>query len=845
MQLKTLLVVVSLGAACQPLRYPVDDPDAGPLDASTQRDAGDVRDAAVPDAGGVEHSVTVLLQGAGAGRVEASDVAFNCTSSQCVATVIAGATLELRAVTDQDSAFVSWSSGPCDGEEDEICAFVVDGDIAFAVQFEPVFDLVVTIAGDGAGVVSTIDSVIECPGTCVASILAGSTVELEATPDNGVMFGGWGGDCSGIAPTCSVVMDRDRATVASFDRDRVTLSVTLAGDGSGEVTSDVGAIDCPGTCAESYPLGTTVTLTARSDSDVEFIGWSGACSGTAPCTVAMNTASSVTATFDLNREPLTVTLQGSGAGNVTSDVGTIDCPGICSHDYPLGTSVMLAATPDAASRFVGWGGACSGGSPQCAVDVTGPTDVTAEFVATRTLQIVKVGSGDGVVSSQPAGIDCGATCTTGFDDGAMVTLSAVPDANSYFVEWTGACSGASTCSVSMTSARSVTARFRARALQVAAGTAHACAVFADGSVRCWGRGTNGRLGYAAVDDIGDDPLDDLSVMQVSLGGGAERVALGGTFSCALLLGGSVRCWGDPLYGHLGYGSNTQIGDDEHPASVGPVSLGATATTIVAGFDHTCVLLAGSSVRCWGRNLFGQLGLGTSGVAADLGDNELPTTVSVVSVGGMVDQIACGAAHSCARLTNGAVRCWGDNNRGQLGQGDTERIGDDELPSAAPAIALGGTSPLSIYAGPEATHSCAIFPPASTYRCWGRGTEGQLAPSISVNIGDNELPTAMALTGGQYAQLCASTTHSCARTMAGQVFCWGSNDYGEGTPVLGGSGDLGAPAVDIACGSQFNCAVLATGGVRCWGRGHQGQLGYGDTQNVSGQASIVAVGDVPL
>ena len=144
---------------------------------------------------------------------------------------------------------------------------------------------------------------------------------------------------------------------------------------------------------------------------------------------------------------------------------------------------------------------------------------------------------------------------------------------------------------------------------------HSCAIITDGTVRCWGRGGEGRLGYGNTSDIGDDETPG-SVGPVDLGTGRTAVAISAgsaRHTCALLDDGAVRCWGSGTLGRLGYGNTTTIGDDETPGSVGPVDLGAgrTAVAITTGADHTCALLDDGTVRCWGT-ASGQLGYGDSG-----------------------------------------------------------------------------------------------------------------------------------------------------------------------------------------------------------------------------------------
>jgi hypothetical protein len=158
----------------------------------------------------------------------------------------------------------------------------------------------------------------------------------------------------------------------------VVLAVSRTGTGSGLVTSSVGGISCGSVCSHSYGPGSTVTLTASPSVGSSFAGWSGACSGTGNCTVTMNQARSVTATFTLLSETLSVTTSGSGSGSVTSIPTGVSCGSTCSHAYTYGTSVTLTATAAANSTFSGWSGACSGAAA-CAVTMTKTQPVSATF----------------------------------------------------------------------------------------------------------------------------------------------------------------------------------------------------------------------------------------------------------------------------------------------------------------------------------------------------------------------------------------------------------------------------------------------------------------------------------
>ncbi|MFW6058237.1 MAG: RCC1 domain-containing protein, partial [Persicimonas sp.] len=332
-----------------------------------------------------------------------------------------------------------------------------------------------------------------------------------------------------------------------------------------------------------------------------------------------------------------------------------------------------------------------------------------------------------------------------------------------------------------------------------------CALLEDGpsgagKVRCWGANEHGQLGYGHTRRLGDDEtLDTLADVQV--GGAVAQLAAGastyGSHTCALLDSGDVRCWGSGKFGKLGLGHTNDIGDDEIPASVGTVAVGGQVESISAGKYNTCALMADRSLRCWGWNEVGQLGLGHT---RDIGDDEIPASVEPVALGAPVDHVAVGRRHTCAVLEGGEVRCWGWNNKGQLGLGHTDDIGDDETPEAAEPVELSGAA----------------------------------------------------------RQVAAGALHSCALLDQGKVQCWGDNKFGqlglghdkegvgaESKPASAGTVYLGAPATAIAAGSYHSCALLEDGQVRCWGYNDHGQLGYGHTNNIGDNEPPGSVSNVPI
>jgi len=332
-----------------------------------------------------------------------------------------------------------------------------------------------------------------------------------------------------------------------------------------------------------------------------------------------------------------------------------------------------------------------------------------------------------------------------------------------------------------------------------------------------------------------------------------QIEAGDSHTCVLLSGGTVRCWGQAGYGQLGYGNTNAIGDNETPATVGDVEVGGAVAQIATGGYHTCALLTNGSVRCWGQGNNGQLGYGrTNGI----GDNETPASVGDVPVGGNVTLIAAGASHTCAVLTNGSVRCWGSGSMGQLGYGRTNDIGDNETPASVGDVPVGGNV-THISLGQQ--HTCAVLV-GGTVRCWGAGTNGRLGYANTNNIGDNETPASAGnvTIGGPVSQVAAGQSHTCALLTNGSVRCWGGSTggrlgFGTGissvgdneTPASVGDVPVGGIAHQIATGSYHTCAVLSDGGLRCWGTGSSGQLGYGNTDDIGDNETPASVGNVPV
>jgi len=333
---------------------------------------------------------------------------------------------------------------------------------------------------------------------------------------------------------------------------------------------------------------------------------------------------------------------------------------------------------------------------------------------------------------------------------------------------------------------------------VAAGGMHSCA-WMEGKVRCWGQNRQATLGVGSELEYVKRPKPLRGLAD------ARQVVLGHDSGCALRTDGMVVCWGRNTQGQLGDGTMTRR------AAPGPVKSLPKATAVAAGAVHTCALSADGTVRCWGSNNYGQLGDGSR-------ERRL-TPVAVAGLPGKVAQIACGAFHTCAVLADGQVACWGANGSQQIGRPEPSR-------APKPALVAGLTEVKGLALG--AGHTCAVVG-GGEVRCWGDNSLGQLGQP---RTGAPPQPVPQPVESlSDVVELQAGKGHTCARTKAGQLLCWGSNDRGQL-----GAGQAGPPAARplrlkltsvtaVAAGAYHTCA-LAKQQVHCWGHNGFGQLGDG-------------------
>lgn len=368
--------------------------------------------------------------------------------------------------------------------------------------------------------------------------------------------------------------------------------------------------------------------------------------------------------------------------------------------------------------------------------------------------------------------------------------------------------------------------------QISAAGDHTCALLVDGGVRCWGEANYGVLGYGNAENIGDDETP-FSVGNVEVGGQAAAVATGVLNTCALLEDGTVRCWGAVHTGILDAEATDIVGDDETPSSRPSLDFGQPVVQMSVGTRHACAVLEDRSVICWGSNDGGELGIASSRESISAAESQ------PVELGGPVDSVSAGDGATCALLEDESVICWGNGEIAGLGYGNTDVVGDNETPVTVGAVSL-GASARAVAVG--RFDQCAILE-CGTLRCWGLNRFGSAGLPLDGAIGDNELPDSVPTVevGGPVKRVAVGTEiadqRSCAVLFDNTVRCWGSqwSNQSDLRPVATSPIDLDGAVVDVSVGDTHACALLSNGTVRCWGSGTDGQLGHGDsTSQGSGQ-----------
>jgi alpha-tubulin suppressor-like RCC1 family protein len=383
---------------------------------------------------------------------------------------------------------------------------------------------------------------------------------------------------------------------------------------------------------------------------------------------------------------------------------------------------------------------------------------------------------------------------------------------------------------------------------LAAGASATCGLRVDGTVWCWGSNYLGRLGNNSLDDS-PVPVQVVDEGGFGLLTGVTDLDFGSGHGCAVKADGTVWCWGDNGWGALGDGSNQ---NRSSPVQV-TRWLGALLEGVVAastGTHHACALRGDGSVWCWGLNSRGQLGRNTQHGSLNTADFYAGQVLGQDAVGYLTDvtQVEAGEAHACAVRSDGSLWCWGGNVYGELGDGTTtDRLTPVPVLDPTGQAPLGDVVQVSAASSPHTyeRHTCALTGAGAVY-CWGINESGQLGDGTQT---ERHLPVRVRNAAGtgfldDVVEISAGQTSTCAVNGSGTVLCWGYNgcgQLGDGTTIARAlpsevlDTDGAGPLTDVAAvsaGTLHTCARKVDGTVYCWGHGLEGELGNGEASSSS-------------
>lgn len=436
----------------------------------------------------VPSTIAMSTAGTGGGVVASNPGDLDCGRNvaghtDCSTTVPHNTSVTLVATPNANSEFVGFTgtnqaaagvAGLC--QTSSVCTVPASADLAIQAEYRlKARQLTVTTAGVGGGYIDSAPAGIDCGrniaghADCAQTFGDGDQITLIARPDASSDFAGFS-ECPG-ASTCTVTLTDDLTVTGTFVKGQRPVVVSATGNGNGTVTSSPAGITCTrsggitqGPCTLTADYGAAVTLTGTAGADSTFAGFSGACTGTAPCTVTLDAQQFVTATFTRNPKQLKVAVAGA-PGNVKSSPSGVNCDlgeTGCAEIYAYNTSVTLTATPAAGKHLEAWtgdAGGCTASSLTCTLTMNQARNVTAQFAANeRTLTVEASTEPDptetgGTVTSDPAGITCGSQCSTVADEGTEVQLTAAPMPGYRFAGYEGAGCGADPdCTIALGSA---------------------------------------------------------------------------------------------------------------------------------------------------------------------------------------------------------------------------------------------------------------------------------------------------------------------------------------------------------------------------------------------------------
>lgn len=336
--------------------------------------------------------------------------------------------------------------------------------------------------------------------------------------------------------------------------------------------------------------------------------------------------------------------------------------------------------------------------------------------------------------------------------------------------------------------------------KLSAGTSHTCAINLSDNLKCWGRNHYGQLGDGTT-------VDKLTSTVIESAVTYSDVSAGDAHTCAITTAGVLKCWGRNSSGQLGNSTTT---DEILPIVI---DAGTSYSQISVSGNVTCGITTANILKCWGYNGFGAVGDGT------IVDKDFPVTIDVTTY----SKIAVGAMHTCGITTAGVLKCWGLNDSGQVGDGTTANKVLPIVIDATETYSKIAVSSFTLY------HSCGITT-AGVLKCWGNNNYGQIGDGTT---GVARSSPVIISAGTAFSDINVGYVHSCAvKSTTTELFCWGYNFFSQlgdytttnrSSPV---QADTGYLYTKVVASNNFTCGLTVDGYLRCWGQNDYGQLGDG-------------------
>ncbi|MBC7457310.1 MAG: hypothetical protein H7235_03470 [Bdellovibrionaceae bacterium] len=348
---------------------------------------------------------------------------------------------------------------------------------------------------------------------------------------------------------------------------------------------------------------------------------------------------------------------------------------------------------------------------------------------------------------------------------------------------------------------------------ISPGLTHTCGIDTSqsaGTLKCWGNNLYGQLGDGSQ-------TDRLLPTVIDVGTVYTQVSVGAEHTCGISSTNILKCWGRNNFGQLGLGNTID--------SSNPVAVAATLyASISIGGNSSCAIASSGQLRCWGYNGYGSLGDNTTA------NRNVPTDINV---GTLYKTISMGAISTCGTTNADDLKCWGNNQYGQLGDGTT-------VNKMIPTFIDSGVAYKKISSSLLASFYTCGLTTTDKIKCWGANQYGQLGDGTTTT---HSLPIAINVSKN-YSDLAVGYVHTCAiEKLTGQLSCWGKNEFGQlgdyttTTRTSEVSSDTGRIYSSISLGYNYTCGRTDKNLLRCWGRNDYGQIGNNSTLDVYFPKSI--------